>query len=229
MTTTSSRSKKKRTSSKARSRSRGRRSARGGNLFLWLFLGVLVVLFGVIAFISRSDVGTGVNITPAEVTGDPLPPLEPEAPDGAVGAQAPTISGTSISGEPATIEPGDGTPKAIVFLAHWCPHCQREVPTVVQWLQDSGLPEGVELLGVATGIDRNRPNYPPHDWLEREEWDVPTIVDGNQAANQAYGLVSYPFWVLVDGEGKVVQRWAGETTPEQLTERIGQLAEDGAS
>ena len=29
---------------------------------------------------------------------------------------------------------------------------------------------------------------------------------------------------LVDGEGKVVQRWAGETTPEQLDERIGKLA-----
>jgi thiol-disulfide isomerase/thioredoxin len=225
MTTTSKRSKKKRPSTKARSRSGGRRSTRGGNLFLWIFLGVLVVVFGVIAFVSRSGVGSGVDVTSAEVTGEALQPLEPSAPDGAVGAQAPTITGTSIDGEPMTIEPGDGTPKAIAFLAHWCPHCQREVPTVVDWLEAGELPEGVELFGVATGIDRNRPNYPPHDWFEREEWDVPTVVDGDQTANRAYGLSSYPYWVLVDGEGKVVQRWAGETTPEQLTERIGKLAE----
>lgn len=225
MTTTSSRSKKKRSS---KSRSRSRRSTRSGNLFIWIFLGVLVALFAVIAFISRSDVGTGVDITPAEVSGEALQPFQDGGPDGAVGRPAPTLSGTSINGEEMTIEPGDGTPKAIAFLAHWCPHCQREVPTVVSWMENGGLPEGVEVIGVATGIDRNRPNFPPHDWFEREAWQAPTLVDGNEAAREAYGLSTYPYWVLVDGEGNVVERWAGETTPQQLDERIGQLAEAGS-
>jgi thiol-disulfide isomerase/thioredoxin len=225
MTTTSSRSKnsKKRRSSKSRSR----RGARSSNLFVWIFLGVLVVLFAVIAFISRSDIGTGVEITSAEVLGDPLQE-QGQQPDGAVGQRAPTLTGTSIDGEEITIEPGDGTPKAIAFLAHWCPHCQREVPTVVSWAENGGVPDGVEVLGVATGIDRNRDNYPPHDWFERENWDFPTLVDGDAAAARAYGLATYPYWVLVDGEGNVVERWSGETTPDQLSQRIGQLAEAGS-
>jgi cytochrome c biogenesis protein CcmG/thiol:disulfide interchange protein DsbE len=220
MTTTSSRS-KKRPSSKSRARSRGRRQTRGNNMFIWIFLGVLVVLFAVIAFISRTG---GVDITDATVRGEALQQLG-SGPDGSVGQRAPSVTGTSIDGEQMTIEPGDGTPKAIVFLAHWCPHCQAEVPTVVDWMEAGNLPEGVEIVGVATGIDRNRPNYPPHEWFERENWEVPTVVDGDSSALRAYGITTFPGWALVDGEGNVVQRWTGETTPEQLSQRIGQLAQ----
>ena len=153
-------------------------------MFIWIFLGVLVVLFLVIAFISRAGVGS-VAITDAEVTGETLPQLNESGPDGALGRPAPSFSGQTLDGEPITVEPGDGTPKAILFLAHWCPHCQREVPTVVQWAEQGNLPEGVELIGVATGIDRNRPNFPPHEWLERENFDFPTVFDGNDAIRNA--------------------------------------------
>ncbi|HEX6254847.1 MAG TPA: TlpA disulfide reductase family protein [Euzebyales bacterium] len=191
---------------------------------MWVFLGVLVVLFGVLAFVSRST-GPAAEITEATASGEALPPLAQGGSDPAVGSDAPELTGQTLDGESMTIEPGDGTPKAIAFLAHWCPHCQREVPTVTQWVEDGGLPEGVELVGVTTGIDRNRPNFPPQDWLEREEWPAETMVDGNNTAAQAYGLTNYPYWVLVDGDGQVVLRWSGETTPQQLSERIGQLAE----
>lgn len=223
MTTTSSRSKNRRRSTKSRSRSRGRRSARRNNTFVWVFLAALVVLFGVLAFVSQ-ETGPAAEITNAEVSGEALPPFASGA-DGAIGSQAPELSGSALDGEPITIDPDDGTPKAILFLAHWCPHCQREVPVVTDWVADGQLPDGVELVGVATGIDRNRPNFPPQDWLEREEFPADTLVDGSNVAAQAYGLTNYPYWVLVDGDGTVVQRWSGETTPEQLTERIGALAE----
>lgn len=218
MTTTSSRSKKRR-STKPRSRRRSSRS--GGGMFLWIFLAALVVLFGVLAFLSRST-GPAAEITDASVSGDALPAFT-TGEDPAVGSVAPEISGEAIDGGSIEITPGDGTPKAIAFLAHWCPHCQREVPTVTQWVDDGQLPEGVDLVAVATGNDRNRPNYPPDDWLTREAWPGQTIVDGDNAAAQAYGLSNYPYWVLVDGEGTVVQRWSGETTPQQLSERIGEL------
>jgi thiol-disulfide isomerase/thioredoxin len=193
-------------------------------VFIWIFLAVLVALFAVIVFISRSGTAD-VEITNATVTGDRLPEFGETPTDAAIGQKAPTIRGTSVTGEPITIEPGDGTPKAIAILAHWCPHCQREVPTVVDWTEAGNLPEGVEIVGVASGIDRGQPNFPPHTWLEREDWGFPTVVDGDDAARDALGVRGFPGWVLVDGEGNVVMRWSGETTPEQLTERIGQLAQ----
>jgi thiol-disulfide isomerase/thioredoxin len=134
MTTTSSRSKKR---SSTKSRSRRRSSRRGGGMFLWIFLAVLVVLFGVLAFVSRSTGPAATEITDASVSGDALPAFTPGQ-DAAVGSPAPEITGETIDGEPIEIAPGDGTPKAIAFLAHWCPHCQREVPVVTQWVEDRG-------------------------------------------------------------------------------------------
>lgn len=232
MTSTSSRSKRKggtsrsgatrRTSTKRSGGTRGRRFGSNGGLLLWGFLALLVVLFAAIAFVSRSS---GPEITTAEASGSALPTFEPGE-DPAVGQPAPTLSGQALDGSELTIEPGDGTPKAIVFLAHWCPHCQREVPVVQQWIDGGGVPEGVEVVSVATGIDRNRPNFPPQDWLEREDWTVPTLVDGGDTAGRQYGLSTYPYVVMVDGDGNVVQRWSGETTADQWSARVGKLTGD---
>lgn len=230
MTSTSSRSKSgKRKSGGRRPAGRrattNRRRSSGNAWLLWAIIGGLVVLFGVIAVLSRSG---GPDITDAQTSGEALPLYE-EGSDEAVGTAAPSFTGQTLDGEAISVEPGDGTAKAIVFLAHWCPHCQREVPVVQQWLDEGNMPEDVEMVAVATGIDRNRPNFPPHDWLEREDWQVPTVVDGDDAVRNAYGLATYPYWVLVDGDGNVVQRWSGETPAQQLDVRIGKLTGDQAS
>ena len=46
--------------------------------------------------------------------------------DTELGSTAPTVVGYDFMGQRVTIE-DNGKPKLIVFLAHWCPHCQREV------------------------------------------------------------------------------------------------------
>ena len=61
--------------------------------------------------------------------------------------------------------PNDGTPKLVVFLAHHCPHCQAEVPRIVDWASQGLVPAGVDVYGVATGTASNRENYPPSAWL----------------------------------------------------------------
>jgi hypothetical protein len=68
---------------------------------------------------------------------------------------------------------------------------------------------------VATGTTSAQSNFPPGDWLREEGWSVPTMVDdeGNTAAN-AYGLMTYPYFVAVDSTGKVVTRASGEITQE---------------
>ncbi|HEX6422602.1 MAG TPA: TlpA disulfide reductase family protein [Acidimicrobiales bacterium] len=155
------------------------------------------------------------NDTPASVTGSPLPALPDGAADPAVGAPMPTLSGTALDGEPLTV-PADGRPTMIVYLAHWCPHCQAEVPVVQRWVDEGRLPEGVDLIAVSTAADERRPNYPPADWLDREGWTARVLVDGDNAAATASGVSAYPFFVAVDGDGTVVARTSGELSPQQL-------------
>ncbi len=178
---------------------------------LVIILGVVaaVVVAGLIAvFTVRGDEPDAVQVT---VTGEPIPVMAGNAPVGqdiAFGWDAPLISGSDWKGNPVTIDPSDGRPKLIVFLAHWCPHCQEEVPEVQAWLNETGGSSAVDLYGVATSINRSRPNWPPGDWLEREGWTSPTIMDKNNRASIAYGLSAFPYWVALNSEGKVVFRIA---------------------
>lgn len=141
-----------------------------------------------------------------------LPPFQQPEGDAAVGLPLPTVSGFGFGGEAQTIA-ADGRPKVIVFLAHWCPHCQREVPAVQEYLDANGVPEGVDFISIATGIDDARPNYPPDDWLEGEGWEPPVIVDPSGAIADAYGLTAFPFYVFVRGDNTVDFRITGELDP----------------
>ena len=153
--------------------------------------------------------------TSAQVTGVALPAFADGADDPAVGARIPEVEGTSFAGTPVSIK-ADGRPKLILFIAHWCPHCQREVPVVQSWIDTNGSPSGMDLLSVATAIDPTLPNYPPDAWLTREHWQPPVIVDGDRQVATDYGLTAFPYWVAVGADGTVVKRTTGELTPEQL-------------
>lgn len=155
-------------------------------------------------------VAQGRNETaPVTVTGDALP-QKSGSPDAAVGMTAPTLSGVNFAGQPITIG-DDAKPKVIMFLAHWCPHCQAEVPRIQNWLDENGMPADVSLYAVPTATTDTRPNYPPSDWLVSKNWTVPVLVDSaDYEAASAYGLTAYPYFVVVGADGKVVERTSGE-------------------
>ena len=77
------------------------------------------------------------------------------------------------------------------------------------WLNETGGHPDVDIYGIATSNDRTRPNWPPGDWLEREGWTPPTLVDNSGKAARAYGMAGTPFWAAVNAEGQVVYRIAG--------------------
>lgn len=205
-----------------------RRASRPGVVVLGV-VGLAVVLGAVALLAGGSDdagpsgsSGFDVSAATVSVSGEALAPFEAGV-DPAVGARAPSLSGTTFAGEPISIG-DDGRPKAILFLAHWCPHCQREVPAVQAWLDEQGPPEGVDLYSIATAIDPGQPNYPPQAWLDREGWSVPVLVDDpSGTAAEAYGLTGFPFWVFVDASGEVVLRVSGELGPEGLEPVLDRL------
>src|SRR5262245_58095868 len=108
-----------------------------------VLIGAVVVL-GIVAIaavaLTNNDKSTGKapkgvpQTRPVTVTGAPLPAFQDTTNDAAVGKVAPTLQGTNFAGQPVTIGK-DGKPKAVVFVAHWCPHCQAEVPRISQYLQ----------------------------------------------------------------------------------------------
>jgi cytochrome c biogenesis protein CcmG, thiol:disulfide interchange protein DsbE len=159
------------------------------------------------------------------IVGDALVPLPDKGPDPAIGATAPTINGHDFTGKAVTIKPGDGKPKLVLFVAHWCPHCQREVPRVVQWTNDGSIPKSIEVVAVSTGVKSDQNNFPPSAWLAKENWPGAIVADDAKSqAALAYGLTGFPFFALVDGAGKVVARDSGEQELQQIQALIAKVA-----
>ncbi len=152
-------------------------------------------------------------------SGTALPRFDPEAEDTARGMTIPEVSGQTHAGEPITIGP-DGTAKVIVFVAHWCPHCQNEVPRIVEHLDGDPLPDDVELYGVSTSINPSAPNHPPEAWLEAEGWTFPTLADTDNSVATQFGLSAFPYFVAVDAEGAVVARGSGELSTDQFDQLV---------
>ena len=171
---------------------------------------------------ASGPAGSAAGVQDPTITGDVLPPYPREGTDPGAGLPAPVVEGTDFGGNPVAIK-ADGRPKAIIFLAHWCPHCQAEVPVIQAWVNAGGVPDGVDIISVPTGIDPTLPNYPPDAWLQREGWTLPVLVDPTNSVAQAYGLTLYPFWVFVGPDGKVVTRTAGEMTMPDLEAMLGRL------
>ena len=173
-------------------------------------VGVIAVIWGSRGLaVSAQTTPAGGETRPVQISGDPLPRFG-GAPDPAIGRLLPELRGTDFEGHAVAII-RDPSPKLLVCLAHWCPHCQRETPLLVAWLRKGGGPTGLAVYGVASGTKPDAPNYPPSAWLRREGWPRPVLADDERStAATALGLSGYPFFVLVDAAGRVVERRAGE-------------------
>ncbi len=191
---------------------------------LWWSLGGLVGL-GLIVWLATSiateqEVDPGIAFGTPTVEGEALPVYATGEEDAATGVTAPSSQGADWNDNPVTIEP-DGTPKIVVFLAHWCPHCQAEVPVIQQWIDEGNLPDDVEMISISTLANEVRDNFPPNEWLEEVGWTPPVMLDdevGTLAVS--YGLGATPMFMVLDGENTNLLRVSGELTTEGLDQLV---------
>ena len=204
-------------------------SGLSGRVIVFGGLAIVVVVAVIIALVSSggddgSSASAGQQETASvEVQGESLPPFDGSArADAAIGDTVPTITGEDFDEQSVTVAP-DGSPQVVTVLVHSCPHCQAEVPRVVE-LADQGLFDGVTVTAIPTGTNEDAANYPPSAWLEREDWPFRVLLDDEQSkAARALGTTSVPYFVFLDGEGKVVGRFSGEMESGDLETVIAAL------
>ena len=169
------------------------------------------------------------QVGPLEVDGEALPVLEQGVSvedDPARGMTAPVLVGEDFDGATVRVDGAADGPTLVVFLAHWCPHCNNEIPRINE-LRDAGsFPDDLKIVAVSTAIDPSRPNWPPSEWIVDKDWTYPVIADGVDLeagafiGATAYGVGGFPFVTLVGSDGTVLARWAGEHTPEEFLELV---------
>ena len=185
---------------------------------------VVLLLIAAVVF-GNEEVGTEYG--EVEVQGEALPLMPQSAPidESATGLAYPDVKGEDFDGDTVTIDHTDGRAKGIVFLAHWCSHCQAEVPRVQAWLDSTGGDTDVDLYSVATSMNSGQPNYPPSEWLEGENWTIPVIRDDqDNTVLINYGAGGFPYWVFTNSDGTVAIRTSGQLSTEQLETILATLS-----
>lgn len=187
---------------------------------LWVGLGIVAVVgIFVLTFLTSGAGDAGRFEIEAfgepSISGESLPLMAPGAGgvdlgDTAAGLPAPEVTGKDYNGEPVSIT-NDGQPKIIVFLAHWCPHCQAEVPRITARLGTGTETDGVAWYGIATASNSTRDNWSPAAWLADAGFPAPVIMDDlNSSVLDAYGITSFPGWAIVAADGTILARATGE-------------------
>jgi thiol-disulfide isomerase/thioredoxin len=170
-------------------------------------------------------------VGPVEVIGDKLPPLETQdfTADPAVGTPAPIVVGLGYDGKTVRIDAKAAGPTMVVFLAHWCSHCNAEIPVLNSLRDDDRIPDEVNVVGVSTAIRPGEPNFPPDQWLDDKDWTWAAMADGVDMENEtfiaadAFGLTGFPFTTLIDANGNVAARWSGGRPPSEIASLVAAL------
>ena len=95
------------------------------------------------------------------------------------------------------------------------------------WIKDNPVSNDLKFFAIATSIDKSRPNYPPDTWLNKDVWPVPTLVDDKESsAGKAFGLTSFPTWIILDEKGKVYNRFSGSITTKDFVDLTTFLSQE---
>ena len=150
---------------------------------------------------------------------------EPRTTDTVAGALAPDTRFATLDGDTASIADLAGSVAVVNFWGTWCVPCRREIPELVD-LHESYGDRGVEIVGVA--VESGEPD------------DIRAFMEGFGAtyrlwmtdtatALSVFEAVGYPFTLVIDREGRVVETYLGPQSYETLATAIdGLLERDGA-
>ena len=98
----------------------------------------------------------------------------------------------------------------INFWASWCTPCRTEMPTLDS-LRRSVTDPDFQFLTFNEDVHRSD----AANFIRELGFDFPVLLGGGKL-RQRYHYLGLPFTVLLDRDGRVVQRWVGFAGPEQI-------------
>jgi len=183
------------------------------------------------AVASASDAGSAQS-NPISVAPGSLPPFTDPQSDLAVLNEyvLGDLSAVEYYTDTAsTISPADGKARVWLVWAHWCPYCQQELPELAAWWPtNSERFPNTELVTVTTSMDETRGN-PLTPYLDGSQFPFPVLVDTDLRLATQFGTSAFPFWIVTDGDGKVIFRVAGAIGIEAVDSIFTQVEELAAT
>jgi len=127
--------------------------------------------------------------------------------DNTIRSQLPIVDFTGEEGTSWNISDAEGKTVVLNFWASWCPPCKAEMPMLVRLQQDPGL-KNVVFFAVNAAVSEKRPDDGA-DWIDSNGIVLPLLFDNTGRGMQLYEISALPTTIIVDGEGRVVEKKTG--------------------
>ncbi|MFP8873466.1 MAG: TlpA disulfide reductase family protein [Myxococcota bacterium] len=121
------------------------------------------------------------------------------------GSDAPDFELPRLAGgAPASLSGLRGRVVLLNFWATWCKPCEDEMPAMERLYRELH-PEGFELLAISVDAEQDE----VEEFRERLDISFPIALDPAQKSARLYQTMGFPESVLIDGQGRIVERYVG--------------------
>ena len=141
------------------------------------------------------------------------------------GKPEPQIKLKDLDGKDVTLADYKGKVVFVNFWATWCDPCRVEIPWLIE-MQGKYASKGFTVLGVAMD-DEGKSVVTP--FIAKERFDVngqklpmsyPIVIGNDEASDKFGGILGFPTSFLISRDGKIVTRFQGLKSPDELAQAI---------
>ena len=141
--------------------------------------------------------------------------------DGGVPAKttAPAWKLSDLNGKPVSSDDFKGKVVVLDFWATWCPPCRAEIPSLIALQQKYGA-QGLQVIGISVdegGADVVKP------FVKKMGINYPVVLADEKVQRDFGGLDAIPVGLIIDREGRIVQRHLGLTSQDDFEAEIKPL------
>jgi thiol-disulfide isomerase/thioredoxin len=134
------------------------------------------------------------------------------------GSMAPDFTLQELSGKSVTLSDMKGKVVLLEFWATWCPPCRASIPGIER-LHEKYKNKGVVVLAVS--LDEG--GWDGVQSFVKEHGIQYTVLKGNDDVGAKYQVRSIPMLLVIDKEGKIMRRYLGFGSDEDVESDIKPL------
>jgi thiol-disulfide isomerase/thioredoxin/Tfp pilus assembly protein PilF len=128
---------------------------------------------------------------------------------------APDFELTTMQGQQLSLKTLAGRVVVMDFWATWCPPCRESVPELKELTRKY---PSEKLVLISVSADEKDDQW--RDFVAKKKMDWAQYRDGDGKIREAFGVHSFPTYMVIDGDGVIRERMTGLNPQESVVHRL---------